>query len=109
MDFIFNIFPVLFVVVFVFILGVFVFIIVGGITNRVKNAHAPRLMVEATIITKRMAVRDHTWYFITFQVESGDRMEFSVSDTEYGMLAEGDHGTLQFQGTRFITFERKNI
>ena len=42
-----------------------------------------------------------TTYYVTFQVESGDRMEMSVSGSEYGTLAEGDKGTLTFQGTRF--------
>ncbi len=43
---------------------------------------------------------------MTFQVESGDRMEFSVTGSEYGMLAEGDTGKLSFQGTRYLSFER---
>ena len=45
-------------------------------------------------------------YYVTFQVESGDRMELRVSGPEYGMLIEGDHGTLTFQGTRYLGFER---
>lgn len=49
-----------------------------------------------------------TTYYVTFQVESGDRMEMSVSGSEYGTLAEGDKGTLTFQGTRFLTFNREN-
>ena len=47
-----------------------------------------------------------TSYYVTFQVESGDRMEFEISDTEYGMLAEGDSGKLTFQGTRYLNFQR---
>ena len=47
-----------------------------------------------------------TRYYVTFQVESGDRMEFSVSGPEYGMLAEGDRGKLTFQGTRYLSFEQ---
>ena len=47
-----------------------------------------------------------TRYYVTFQVESGDRMELSVSGPEYGMLAEGDRGELTFQGTRYLSFER---
>ena len=47
-----------------------------------------------------------TSYYATFQVESGDRMNWSVSGTEYGMLAEGDMGRLTFQGTRYLSFER---
>ncbi|MEG2144477.1 MAG: DUF2500 domain-containing protein, partial [Oscillospiraceae bacterium] len=37
---------------------------------------------------------------------SGDRMEFSVSDQEYGLLAENDMGVLTFQGTRYLGFQR---
>ncbi|NMA03148.1 MAG: DUF2500 domain-containing protein, partial [Clostridiales bacterium] len=46
-------------------------------------------------------------YYVTFQVESGDRMEFRVSGKEYGLLAEGDVGKLTFQGTRYHEFEIK--
>ena len=45
-----------------------------------------------------------TWYYATFQVESGDRMEFSASGREYGLLVEGDTGRLTFQGTRYLGF-----
>lgn len=29
-----------------------------------------------------------TTYFVTFEVESGDRMEFMVDGREYGLLAD---------------------
>ena len=48
-----------------------------------------------------------TSYYVTFQVESGDRMELSVRGKEYGLLAEGDYGRLTFQGTRYLGFQRK--
>ena len=48
-----------------------------------------------------------TSYYVTFQVESGDRMELSVTGSEYGMLVEGDEGKLSFQGTRYLGFERE--
>lgn len=48
-----------------------------------------------------------TRHYATFQVESGDRMEFSITGREYGMLAEGDRGRLTFQGTRYLGFERQ--
>jgi hypothetical protein len=47
-----------------------------------------------------------TLYYVTFQVESGDRMEFRLSGREYGMIVEGDRGRLTFQGTRYLSFER---
>ena len=47
-----------------------------------------------------------TTYYATFEVNSGDRMEFKINDTEYGMLVENDVGNLTFQGTRYLGFER---
>ncbi len=90
-------------------------IVVRGITQWNKNNHSPRLTVPATLVTRRYSVHHHhnnghthrsTTYFVTFQFESGDRMEFSVKGTEYGLMAEGDRGNLTFQGTRFLSFER---
>mgnify|MGYP000951229907 FL=1 len=48
-----------------------------------------------------------TTYYVTFQVESGDRIELIVPDDEFGMLVEGDTGRLTFQGTRYKGFERE--
>lgn len=47
-----------------------------------------------------------TTYYATFQVESGDRLEFALSGMEYGRLVEGDKGRLTFQGTRYKGFQR---
>lgn len=116
---VFNLFPVMFVIVFVMIIGMFIFTAVKGIGTWNKNNNSPRLTVSAVVVAKRMDVSHHhsgshgehmstsTWYYVTFQVESGDRMEFSVSGAEYGLLAEGDQGKLSFQGTRYLSFERK--
>ena len=43
---------------------------------------------------------------MTFQVESGDRMEFEVDGSDYGLLVQSDIGKLSFQGTRYLGFER---
>ena len=47
-----------------------------------------------------------TSYYVTFQVESGDRMEFEVDGSDYGLLVQSDIGKLSFQGTRYLGFER---
>ena len=69
--------------------------------------------VEATVVGRRdhrshsgQNHMSHTSYYITFQVESGDRMEFHVSGQEYGLLVEGDRGKVTFQGTRYLGFAR---
>ncbi|MFJ7649561.1 DUF2500 domain-containing protein [Lysinibacillus sp. NPDC097279] len=48
----------------------------------------------------------HTSYYVTFEVQSGDRLELKLDGRSYGQLAEHDFGILTFQGTRFKTFER---
>lgn len=116
----FNIMGIVFVVMFVLILGVFVVAFIKGIGQWNKNNHSPRLTVSATVVSRRTDVSHHrskgandhvhhhssTWYYVTFEVDSGDRMEFSVTGQEYGMLIEGDKGNLSFQGTRYLGFER---
>ena len=101
---------------FVLIFGMFVVLIVRNLSEWNKNNHSPRLTVPATVVTKRADVHHHlhdgrthhsTRYFVTFQVESGDRMELSMSGQEYGLLVEGDAGSLTFQGTRFLGFTRE--
>ena len=116
----FGMFSIMFTIVFILVIGTFVVMLVKGISEWNKNNHSPRLTVPATIIAKRTNVSRHrhgganshhhyhtsTTYYVTFQVESGDRMEFHISGQEYGLLIEGDHGNLSFQGTRYLGFER---
>ena len=116
----FGMFNIMFTIVFILVIGTFVVMLVKGISEWNKNNHSPRLTVPATIIAKRTNVSRHrhgganshhhhhtsTTYYVTFQVESGDRMEFHISGQEYGVLIEGDHGNLSFQGTRYLGFER---
>ncbi|MEK3934556.1 DUF2500 domain-containing protein [Sporosarcina sp. FSL W7-1349] len=91
----------------------FLFILGRGIGEWNKNNQSPKLTVPAEVVTKRSRTSGShrnasasTWYYVTFQVQSGDRMEFNVRGNEYGMLAEGDIGMLTFQGTRYLEFER---
>ena len=108
----FNVFASIFQLVSLLIFGVIIAMIIRSIRQWNKNNHSPRLTVPACVVAKRMQMHHHrhhvsTDYFVTFQVESGDRIELSVSGTEYGMLIEGDNGRLSFQGTRYLGFERQ--
>lgn len=125
-DFMFNAFPFMFSIIFIIVIGMLVVVAVKGIGEWNKNNNSPRLTVPATVVAKRQNVSHshhanagdvsgghgyhtstHTSYYVTFQVESGDRMEFSVSGSEYGVLVEGDQGQLSFQGTRYLEFHRE--
>ena len=113
----FDLFQVMFTLMFFLVFGIFLVTIIKSISQWNKNNHSPRLTVPATVVAKRTNVSRHrngnshmhhtsTTYYVTFQVESGDRMELSMTGQEYGMLIEGDRGNLTFQGTRYLGFER---
>ena len=123
----FNLIEMLFPIMFILIFTIIVFTFVKGIATWFQNNNSPRLTVSARIVAKRQNTTHNnqpnagdisgahgfhtissTSYYVTFQVDSGDRMELSVSGSEYGVLAEGDKGQLTFQGTRYLTFDREN-
>lgn len=116
----FQLFQIMFLLMFGFALSSVLVTTIRGMKEHNKNNHSPRLTVPVTIVTKRTDVsrRRHkganghyhhhtsTTYYVTFEVESGDRMELQLEGSEYGLMVEGDKGKLSFQGTRFLGFER---
>jgi len=121
----FQLMSIIVPMIFIIVIGVFIVTFIKGVSTWNKNNQSPKLIVDAKVISKRTDVShshhanagdvtgahgfsssSSTWYYTTFQVESGDRVEFSVSGSEYGMLAEGDQGKLSFQGTRYLSFQR---
>ena len=123
----FNIIELLFPVIFILIFIMIIFTLAKGISTWHKNNNSPRLTVSARIVAKRKNTTynnqpnagdtsgahgyhttSSTTYYVTFQVESGDRIEMSVSGSEYGKLTEGDEGKLTFQGTRYLQFNMEN-
>lgn len=119
-SFMFTGMPIFMVIIFVIVIGSFIFAFVKGISTWNHNNAQPVLNVLAKVVTKRTNVSSSmhhdndnmhhtshsTSYYATFEVESGDRMEFNVGPEEFGMLVEGDVGKLTFQGTRYKGFER---
>ena len=111
-----QVFPFMFTVIFLIVIGTFIYTAVTGLTTWHKNNQSPRLTVRAKVVAKRQNTTHHshpaagdasgahgfhsttsTSYYVTFEVESGDRMEFAVRGQDYGMLVEGDTGRLGFQ------------
>jgi hypothetical protein len=120
--FMFRVVPVIMTIGFIAILGIVLYRVVKGAQQWKRNNDSPVLTVEAHVVTKRTDVSHYhhantttntmdngqsiTYYYVTFEVASGDRMEFHVENTEYGLMAEGDTGKLTFQGTRYLGFTR---
>jgi len=115
----FQLMSALFPIFFIVIAGAIIAAVIAGIARWSKNNRAPVLIVPAKITNMRTDVSHHhhggdpmshsssTWYYATFEVESGNRMELSVSASDYGSLALGDVGRLTFQGTRYMGFARE--
>nr|WP_204501215.1 DUF2500 domain-containing protein [Aquibacillus albus] len=115
----FQIVPIIIMIVFVVVIGTIIFNVIKGIGQWNQNNQSPQLTVPAVVKSKRTHVsrRSHghgnhvhhgsrTDYYVTFEFESGDRSEFKVSGQEYGQIAEADLGMLTFQGTRYLGFSR---
>lgn len=105
-DIMFTIVPIFIGIIFIIV----IFNVLSSIRQGIKNNNSPRLTVPAEVVSKRIHVQgDHsrTTYYVTFEVQSGDRMELIVEGAEYGKLVEQDLGLLSFQGTRYLSFERQ--
>jgi len=104
--------PIFFRIFFVIFFGIILTTIIKGIFTWNKNNQQPRINTKAKVVTKRISTsgggesRSYSNYFVTFELEGGDRLEFRVKGQEYGQLVEGDNGELQFQGTRYIGYTR---
>lgn len=117
----FLVIPMIVFLGFIFVIGRTIYSLVQKAKVESTNNNSPVLTVEAKVVAKRTDISHYnhnnmnsntnyrsssTWYYVTFQVESGDRVEFKISGDEIGMLVEQDIGKLKFQGTRYLGFER---
>ena len=116
-NFMLNGVPIFIAIVFIIVFGIIIFTAIKGLSVWSTNNRAPREQQRAFVLTKRTEVRHRsgnnnngtaTNYFVTFESTNGNRKEFQVNGKEYGLVAEGDIGTLDFQGTRFHSFSRED-
>jgi hypothetical protein len=93
--------------------------IAGGLALWVRNNRMPVESVPARVVAKRTDTwgsgglhtrgRVRTLYFATFELKTGDRLEFELHGRDYGLLVEGDEGMLTYQGTRYQGFQRRPL
>ncbi|WP_409484426.1 DUF2500 domain-containing protein [Arsenicicoccus dermatophilus] len=111
-------FASIFAVVPVLVLLGFV-VVVGSIVYRaVRYAAATPQTERAVCVAKRLRVsgggsvgdvrsRASTSYFATFDLADGRRLELQVPERDYGLLAEGDRGTLTWRDVVFTSLMRE--
>lgn len=113
-DFLFRIIPILMGGFFVVFIGIMIILFIKSFSGWNHNNNQPRINTKARVVAKRTSVRGggetraYNVYYVTFELESGDRLELQVRGDEYGQLVEGDTGDLQFQGTRYWGYTRTN-
>ena len=108
-----GLFFVGFAIFFCVIMGLILYAVIGAVTEAVQNKNSPLLSVPARIIAKRSETSGggndthvSTSYYVTFEMQSGERREWRVESRKYGLLVEGDRGILTYQGTWFKDFAR---
>ena len=91
------VFQGIFVLIFAAVLGIFLVRGIRGLIQWHKNNQSPKMTKQATVAAKRTVVNRIrsgnikadtliTTYYVTFQVEQGERIEFLVRGEEYGRL-----------------------
>lgn len=114
----FYIFTIMLFFVFLVASLGFLTVMFGSLKNWTYNNSTPILTVDAKVIGKRFKTFQDTQgfaemipsynyatlYFVTFEVENEEKLEFSVTSVEYDNLVEGNDGKLSYQGTRFLEF-----
>lgn len=111
-DLLFFIFFLIFIAFFALFFWVVFMAISHQMRINARNRTSALLNREAVIVGKRQNVSGGsetsttTFYYLTFEFTDGSREEFGVTGEEYGLLAEGDRGTLQSQGTWYKGFNR---
>ncbi|TXK83912.1 DUF2500 domain-containing protein [Paenibacillus sp. N3.4] len=106
-------FGTIFTIIFLFIIGFILFMIIKGLITWSSNNASPIQSRNCKVVTKRMKVSggsgessSSSSYYITFEFEDRSRLELRVSNDQFGYIVEGDEGTLTNQGTRFKQFNR---
>lgn len=117
----FDIFGIFVGLFFLVIGSILIYTIIRNIRQWHRNNNSPVQTVPARIVAKRFDIQNHmqgggenqmttshtqTNYFVTFELENRQRVEFRVKNKEYGLLVEGDIGMLTHRGTRYQGFIR---
>ncbi len=109
-----SVFGLFFLAIFVFVVIRVLMTLVNGVGRLTENAGAPVLTEAANVVAKRSEVTGGrnstgTTYYATFELSGGRRIEMELSGRQFGMVAEGDRGTLTHQGARFENFARQLV
>lgn len=107
-------------ILFFAITGIVLFFFLRGIVEWMRNNAAPLEAVRAQLVHKQehvstsmvpigsdgaMMPMDDNWFELIFRTETGEEKKYQVSQKVYEAIRQGDAGTLECKGTRFMAFQ----
>jgi Protein of unknown function (DUF2500) len=111
--------PILIGLVFAAILGTVAYQLIRKARQSSRNDALPVLTAPATVsgmrtntiaqpadINPKYKVEPSTKFFARFRLHDSQSLEFELSNEQFAPLAEGQQGTLTYQGTRYVGFEK---
>ena len=68
-----------------------------------RNRKYPVVTKNVVIFHKRTYISHYaTSYYITFETSDGERLEFEVTGSDFGMAVEGERFQISYQGTALV-------
>ena len=101
----------MFVIVPVFMVIIIIIGISTAVIKGAKQAASPVTTVYGTIIAKRTEVDGRsngptsTYYYATVETQDGNRKEYLIKAGIYGLIKEGDKGTIVLKGKRLLNID----
>lgn len=99
-----------YVLIILFVVTAFLLIMLYILFHPNRNDSQPILWDSAVVKEKHTQLENSpsfTCHNVTFELKNGNLKEFQVNLSNFDMLTKGDCGRLNFQGTRFLGFERE--
>lgn len=103
------------------LISIVLLVAIDGLRQWKRNKNKPVRSEHAKVTSRRidkvqdvLAINSYDYfevqaYYATFELQSGKQLEFQMRESQYKLLNEGDCGILRFQGTNYISFERKEL
>ncbi len=115
----FGIVQIMIPVFIILFIGTIIFLNIKEMLDFHYSNKRPVLTVSAKVVSKRTQVIHHlhqieihyyyptsTYYFILFELDNGESMEFETSAIEYSSICKGDYGKLTYQGKVLLQFTK---
>lgn len=107
---------ILYIIGIIFFLFLFIVVLctfAGQIIKEKLQKTLPIITDNAKVISKHNKItgrNTHTHFYVAFELESGERKQFEITNEQYSFLVEGEMGKLYYkEGKGFAFFEKFEV